>query len=114
MQNTRSGNDITTTINHTGSAGSMEAGGVMNIYKRSVATKCLRYTKYLGDGDSKAFQDVVAANIYPDNVIEKDECIGHAQKRVGACLRSYKMNYKGKLLSDKKGLCGTGRLTKRQ
>ena len=77
----------------------MEAGGVMNIYKRSVATKYLRYTKYLGDGDSKAFQDVVAANIY---VIEKDECFGHVQKRVGARLRTYKMNYKGKLLSDKK------------
>ena len=74
----------------------------MNIYKRSVATKCLLYTKYLGDGNSKAFQDVVAANIYPGNVIEKDECIGHVQKRVGARLRTYKMNYKGKLLSDKK------------
>ena len=98
-------------INHTGSAGSMEAGGVMNIYKRSVATKFLRYTKYLGDGDSKAFQDVVAANVYPNNSIEKDECIGHVQKRVGARLRTLKVNYKGKLLSDDKSLCGAGRLT---
>ena len=99
------------TINHTGSSGSMEAAGVMNIYKRSVETKKLRYTKYLGDGDSKAFQDVVAANVYPGHSQEKDECIGHVQKRVGARLRTYKINYKGILLSDHKKLCGAGRLT---
>ena len=70
-------------INHTGSAGSMEAAGVLNIFKRSVETKKLRYTSYLGDGDSKSFNDVVAADVYPGYVVEKDECIGHVQKRVG-------------------------------
>ena len=44
-------------------------------------------------------------------MIEKDECIGHVQKRVGARLRTYKINYKEKLISDKKGLCDAGRLT---
>ena len=52
------------TINHTGSAGSMEAAGVVNIFKRSVETKKLRYTTYLGDGDSKSFKDIVELNIY--------------------------------------------------
>ena len=41
----------------------MEVGGVMNIYKRSLITKSLRYTKYLGDGDSKAFKAVAAIQI---------------------------------------------------
>ena len=71
------------TINHPGSAGSMEAAGVVNIFKRSVETKKLRYTTYLGDGDSKSFQDIVESNIYPGHEVEKHECIGHFQNRVG-------------------------------
>ena len=89
------------TINHTGSAGSMEAAGVINIFKRSVETKKLRYTRYLGDGDSKSFKHIVQSNIYP----------GHVQKRVGYRLRTYKSDYKSTLLSDHKKLSGAGRLT---
>ena len=66
----------------------------------------------MGDGgDSKSFNDVVAADVYPGYVVEKDECIGHVQKRVGARLQTYKMNYKGINLDDHKPLCGVGRLT---
>ena len=41
----------------------MEAGDVVNIYIRSVITKSLLYTKYLGDGASKAFKAVAAIQI---------------------------------------------------
>ena len=99
------------TTNHTGSAGSMEAAGVVNIFKRSVETKKLRYTTYLGDGDSKSFKDIVELNIYPGHEVEKHECIGHVQKRVGYRLRTYESDYKSILLSDHKKLSGAGRLT---
>ena len=65
----------------------------------------------MGDGDDKSLNDVVAADVYPGYVVEKDECIGHVQKRVGARLRTYKMNYKGINLADHKRLCGVDRLT---
>ena len=58
------------TINHTGSAGSMEAAGGINIFKRSVGTKKLRYITYLGDVDSKSFKDIVESNIYPGHEVE--------------------------------------------
>ena len=99
------------TINHTGSAGSMEVAGVINIFKRSVETKKLRYTTYLGDGDSKSFKVIVESNIYPGHEVKKHECIGHVQKGVGHCLRTYKSDYESALLSDHKKLSGAGRLT---
>ena len=100
-------------INHTGSAGSMEVEGVTRMFKRSVETKKLRYTTYLGDGDSKSFQTVAASNVYPGYVLKKAECVGHVQKRVGSRLRSYKQKYKGIVLPDGKRLCGANRLTEK-
>ena len=38
-------------VNHTGSAGKMEADGAVAIFHRSVQQHNLRYTEYLGDGD---------------------------------------------------------------
>ena len=100
-------------INHIGSAGSMEAAGVLDIYKRSIESRNLRYMKYLGDGDSKAYQDVVTADLYEGKIPEKEECVGHVQKRVGARLRSLKNEYKGINLKDGKRLTGQGRLTEK-
>ena len=59
----------------------------------------------------KSYQVVIKLDPYPDITIEKQECIGHVQKRVGAGLRSYKQIYKGKKLKDNKLLSGAGRLT---
>ena len=70
-------------INHTGSAGSMEVAGVVHMFQRSVSTKKLRYTTYLGDGDSKAFDTVSTSNVYPGHDICKVECIGHVQNELG-------------------------------
>ena len=100
-------------INHQGSSGSMEVTGVRSIFKRSVESRKLRYTTYLGDGDSKSFQTVLAENVYPGFDIVKAECIGHVQKRVGARLRAYKEKYKGVILVDGKPLTGAGRMTEK-
>ncbi|GFV20748.1 hypothetical protein TNCV_1470481 [Trichonephila clavipes] len=53
----------------------------------------VRYVQYLGDGDSKGFLRVQESNIYGDEFpVEKLECIGHVQKRMGARLRALKNN----------------------
>ena len=45
----------------------------------------LRYTHFYGDGDSKSYEKV--KNLQTDLVVEKFECVGHIQKRVGNRLR---------------------------
>ncbi|GFW98564.1 uncharacterized protein TNCV_822801 [Trichonephila clavipes] len=63
----------------------------------------VRYVQYLGDGDSKGFLRVQESNIYGDEFpVEKLECIGHVQKRMGARLRAPKNNLKSTKLSDNK------------
>ena len=79
-------------LNHVGSAGSMEVNGAKRIFSRSIEKHGLRYTQYLGDGDSKSFSSV--KNIYSNAEVEKLECVGHIQKRVGNRLRNLKKNVK--------------------
>lgn len=98
--------------NFEGYSGGMEAEGVLNIYRRSEETRKVRYLKYLGDGDSKGFLKVSEAKVYgPEATVEKLECIGHVQKRMGARLRTLRNSLKSKKLSDGKGISGRGRLT---
>lgn len=89
------------TLNYKGSAGGMEVVGSANIFQRSIEKHNLRYVKYLGDGDSKSFPAV--QNTYEGIEVEKLECIGHVQKRVGSRLRNLK--------KANKGLGGKGKLT---
>ena len=93
-------------INHTGSAGSMEPAGVLKCFEKSLETRKLRYANYIGDGDSKAYNDVVKADPYKGFRVMKGECVGHIQKRVGSRLRKLKKEYGGIKLSDGKGLRG--------
>lgn len=98
--------------NYTGASGGMEVAGAKAICLRSETKLGVRYVKYLGDGDSKGFQSVLEAKPYGDEVvIEKLECVGHIQKRLGTRLRNLKKNMKGVDLSDGKPLGGKGRLT---
>lgn len=97
--------------NFQGSSGGMESAGAIAIFRRSVETRGVMYTKYLGDGDSKGFSSVVEDKPYGDSNIEKLECVGHIQKRMGSRLRSLCKQKKGQKLSDGKGLTGKGRLT---
>lgn len=52
-------------VNHTGSAGAMESVGAVRIFSRSEDQRHLRYTQYLGDGDSASFKKVSESKPYP-------------------------------------------------
>ena len=101
-------------INHEGSSGKMEGRGATLAFKRSIEKRCLMYTQFVGDGDSSCFGTVLEAvkeefgDLYP---VEKEECVGHIQKRMGSALLDYKKSMKGRKLSDGKGVGGAHRLT---
>ena len=78
------------------SSGKMEPDGAKRIFLRSESTRGLIYAKYLGDGDSSSFLRVSEAKPYPNVAIEKLECVGHFQKRLGGRLRKLKKELKGK------------------
>ena len=53
------------------------------------STPDLCYKWYIGDGDSSSFSEVVTTRPYEETVtIEKRECIGHVQKRIGTRCRT--------------------------
>jgi hypothetical protein len=103
--------DKSCTKNYDGSSGGMEVVGVKEIFQRSVEKYNVRYINYLGDGDSKSYISVVAEKPYGDTVVNKLECVGHIQKRMGARLRRLKNQMKGVKLSDGLPLSGRNRLT---
>ena len=75
-------------LNYVVSAPSMEAAGAKHTFSRSEPNYGVRYTEFLGDGDSKAFNEV--ENVYTDENVIKYHCVGHYQKRVGNRLRKPK------------------------
>ncbi|GFU63389.1 uncharacterized protein TNCV_44351 [Trichonephila clavipes] len=97
--------------NYFGNSGGMEVEGALRIFNRSEVLHNLRYTQYLGDGDSKAYKAVLESKPYKDVNIEKLECVGHVEKKMGTRLRALKLKLKGKKLEDKKSLGGRNRLT---
>ncbi|GFX48114.1 uncharacterized protein TNCV_4114491 [Trichonephila clavipes] len=98
--------------NFEGYSGKMEVAGALSIFQRSQSLYNVRYTKYLGDGDSKAFTSIVENKVYGDHCsVEKLECIGHVMKRMGTRLRRLETKMRGQKLSDGKPLCGRNRLT---
>lgn len=64
--------------NHTGSSGSMEAAGLVKIFNRSLDDN-LRYTTFVGDGDSSVETALKTEVIYGGD-IEKVDCINHKIK----------------------------------
>jgi len=81
---------------------------------RSIKKHNLKYTVFVGDGDSTCFGAVREAccDEYGDfYIITKEECVGHVQKRMGTRLRTYKKKMRGLKLSDEKTVGGGGRLT---
>lgn len=76
--------------NHFGSSGSMEED-MVEIFSRSVEKYNVKYTSYLGDGDSSTYSNIVKSQSYGKNVqILKKECCGHVQKRFGTQMRKLK------------------------
>ena len=51
-------------INHERSAGSLETTGAVRIFERSLATRGLKYTKMLGDGDSSTYNTIAEREPY--------------------------------------------------
>ncbi|XP_025087597.1 uncharacterized protein LOC112560178 isoform X2 [Pomacea canaliculata] len=98
------------TLTHEGSSGLMEASGTCDIFKRSVEQYKLRYSGFVGDGDTNTYKKVSDSMPYGNKNIDKLECVGHVQKRVGTILRNLKKCTK-EILSDGKELGGKGRLT---
>ena len=78
----------------------MEGAGLVECFMNSIENRKLRYTHYIGDGDSKAHNEVVKNDLYPGIVVEK-ECVGDIQKRLGSCLHNLKHTMKGLLTDDK-------------
>ncbi|GFV56318.1 DUF1758 domain-containing protein [Trichonephila clavipes] len=65
-----------------------------------------------GDGDTKTFNALSENKPYGDDYfIQKIECVGHVQKRMGTRLRKLILVYSKKKLSDGKTIGGKGRLT---
>ena len=87
-------------IIHTGSAGAMEVVGGQKMFGRSVNFHGLRYTFYIGDGDTKSFDQICKSDPYAGHTIAKEECVGHVQKKeLVPRLRNVKSQYKGKKCS---------------
>lgn len=89
--------------NHQGSSGKMEVDAVIEMFQRSESLHGTKYSKYIGDGDSKTFKGIIDSQPYEDLIVQKKECIDHVQKRMGKHLRS--------LVKNTKGLGGKGKLT---
>lgn len=90
------------TRNHEGSSGSMEPKGMMKLFQRSVKKHGVRYAVYIGDGDSSTYKNILDSEPYNNFTVEKRECVGHVQKRMGTRLRKVKKDQK---------LGGHGKLT---
>ena len=74
----------------------MEIEGVKRLFRRSEEDHGLRYTTYVGDGDSRSFTIITKLQPYgPEVEIKKEECVGHIQKRMGTRLRSLITKAKG-------------------
>ena len=106
--------------NHEGSAGQMEPAGMLTIFRRSEELHQLRYRGYLGDGDSKSFATVskAAPPVYgTDCQVEKLECCGHVQKRMGKRLIDKVAELKSSVHSEGgkkfKGIGGAAGLTRK-
>ena len=80
----------------------MESAGAIALFERSIETLGLRYTTYVGDGDSNSYSAVCNAQPYgPLTFIDKEDCISHVTKRMGTGLREIVKSYKGMNLSNK-------------
>ena len=83
------------------------------MFIRSIEKHKLWYTIFVGDGDSSLFgavKEAVLEKYGQDYSPEKEDGIGHIQKRMGSALRTYKDKKRGVTLSDGKGVSGQDRL----
>ncbi len=82
----------------------MDPAGCLEIFERSIEKHSMRYTEFLGNGDSKAHNQLIQDNVHGEIPVEKLECVGHIQKRMSARLRSLRKGSGKKKLVDRKSL----------
>ena len=88
-------------LNYEGSSQNMEREGASVLFQRSIEKQKLRYNPFIGDGDSKAYNRILKEKPYgPEFQVQKEECIGHIQKRMGTRLRNLINKMKGKYISN--------------
>ncbi|GFT28467.1 uncharacterized protein TNCV_428811 [Trichonephila clavipes] len=66
--------------NHFGNSGSMEVSEAIEIFQRSESLHDLRYIKFLGDGDARAYKAVNEIQTCGDTGNVKLECVGYVEK----------------------------------
>ena len=88
--------------NYEGSAGKIEVDSVAEMFATSQEKFGVKYSNYIGDGDSKTFKAILDSKPYGDELtVVKSECIGHVEKRMGSRLRNIR---KEKKLAGKRKL----------
>ena len=78
--------------NFSGSSQAMEPEAAKIIWNRSVEKRKLCYDIFIGDGDSKSYQQIIANNPYNSLPIHKEECLAHVSKRLKKTLCKVKKN----------------------
>ena len=74
----------------------MEIDAITEMFRRSVSKHGVKYVQYIADGDSKTFKGILDSKPYGDEItVQKKECVGHVEKRMGTRLRQLKKQYKG-------------------
>lgn len=63
--------------NHEGSSRKMEVDAVIKMFQRSEELHNLKYSNYIGDGDSKTFKGILDSKPYVDLTIIRKESIDH-------------------------------------
>ena len=72
----------------------MEPAAAKLMWNRSVEKRKLCYTTFIGDGDSKSFQQVCEMDPYDGATIHKEECLALVSKRLKKTLCKIKKNTK--------------------
>ncbi|KAL7301968.1 hypothetical protein TKK_0005559 [Trichogramma kaykai] len=95
----------------------MEVDAIKSMFQRSMENN-VKYRNYIRDGDSKTYTGLLASKPYGKNfLINKRECVGYVQKRMGKRLRGLVKNSvtdtvsKSGKKTKRKSLSGKGELT---
>ena len=107
-------------INFNGTSQAMEKEAALKMWQRSVEDHKLRYTTFVSDGDSSAYNSVIGLHNgegpYSKKVV-KEECVNHISKRLGTRLRLLKKTTTEKVVTKtgknlkKSQLAGKNKLT---
>ena len=60
----------------------MEVDADIEIFQRSESLHNLKYTNYVGDGDSKTFKGMLDSEPHKEFTVQKKDYIDHVQKLV--------------------------------